>query len=1010
MLGPVFCADDACALKADPSQLLVIDRSPAAVHTHEPSPQRDYQHSLRRDPSVSEHDYESLMRTGVPPRGTVVVSWIDPNKRDTAHIAESALILIDRPLVLGDIVKKDPQSPLSGAVMGFRQRCDLKPVWPLNSDRRVRDVPIEELESAHDFLYDDMVVYGNWVGAVTNSHDEVTVMLDNNTVVVPEKPQDLQPPSGGLSREREDVGNRIKTVKGNLRRGRWIFGAFNPNVEPVGTVVQSRVLGITVHWLATRPLLANAIPGAFPESVPPDYLDTDVLENVKLYIPQKKAGNRPADWWSDSLRTMQLPRSAYGVSLEMRMKFVNLDEACQKYPGLSRIPRASTMGFDMNVFSVQSTRTEVLVQWQDRTVTVERAMDLIPEQTVDDDHAVWPGEVVCTVEQASRNVASFAFGGDGPDAAYFEPSKVGVVQSVAGADRIARVRWFTKPTVRFYEDDLLPDSHLGELGDAVEEVSLYDIQTTRGLTVHMGDRVVLGESALKQHNFPIAGDDINWFGDVVALDLDGQVTVQLGLMEPVREVKCMPEQLTVIDEGGDMAGDFDGSDSEDGLDDELDEELDEAMIDIDDEVLEQWYEDEEGHRLEHNEESASEDWSTEDDNLDDGDVDESSNKGTPQSEADTPVTDIKDSSNASLHGEIKRPANTPKISKQEPTRDNSKDSQLELAVLAHADTSPSTILPSVSSNSHTASVPNANTDSTTTPEPRTLSFKDITDAPSPFAVLDSEPPSSHYYFSRPAGDASPTRMRRIAKEHKILRNALPDGVYVRSWETRMDLLRILIVGPLDTPYELAPFVVDMHMGASFPNSPPEAFFHSWTGGRGAVNPNLYEDGKICLSLLGTWHSDDKGEAWSPAKSTVLQILVSLLGLVLVREPYYNEAGYQVRIGAPDTRLPSALYSERTYFASRRFITHVLSQQVPGVNDIIRWLYVDRHEGCPRLVDWAVERANAILERSNGDGAVSEEKRDGLHRISRGAAIPLGRWVKEMENWIKGEAKGEGGQT
>ena len=45
--------------------------------------------------------------------------------------------------------------------------------------------------------------------------------------------------------------------------------------------------------------------------------------------------------------------------------------------------------------------------------------------------------------------------------------------------------------------------------------------------------------------------------------------------------------------------------------------------------------------------------------------------------------------------------------------------------------------------------------------------------------------------------------------------------------------------------------------------PPQAYFHSWPGENGLtgrVNPNLYEDGKICLSLLGTWQGDEtKGE-------------------------------------------------------------------------------------------------------------------------------------------------------
>ena len=47
--------------------------------------------------------------------------------------------------------------------------------------------------------------------------------------------------------------------------------------------------------------------------------------------------------------------------------------------------------------------------------------------------------------------------------------------------------------------------------------------------------------------------------------------------------------------------------------------------------------------------------------------------------------------------------------------------------------------------------------------------------------------------------------------------------------------------------------------------------------------NLYEEGKVCLSILGTW-AGDKSESWSASRSSLLQALVSIQGLVLVKEP------------------------------------------------------------------------------------------------------------------------------
>ena len=53
-----------------------------------------------------------------------------------------------------------------------------------------------------------------------------------------------------------------------------------------------------------------------------------------------------------------------------------------------------------------------------------------------------------------------------------------------------------------------------------------------------------------------------------------------------------------------------------------------------------------------------------------------------------------------------------------------------------------------------------------------------------------------------------------------------------------------------------------------------------------ADPNLYNCGKVCLSLLGTW-SGDAGESWT-LESTLLQVFVSIQALIFVKEPYFNE--------------------------------------------------------------------------------------------------------------------------
>jgi len=67
---------------------------------------------------------------------------------------------------------------------------------------------------------------------------------------------------------------------------------------------------------------------------------------------------------------------------------------------------------------------------------------------------------------------------------------------------------------------------------------------------------------------------------------------------------------------------------------------------------------------------------------------------------------------------------------------------------------------------------------------------------------------------------------------------------------KQDLFSVMIQGPSRTPYEDGLFFFDVQLPSDYPNSPPVFFFISYCTDR--LNPNLYEDGKVCVSLLGTW--------------------------------------------------------------------------------------------------------------------------------------------------------------
>jgi baculoviral IAP repeat-containing protein 6 len=74
----------------------------------------------------------------------------------------------------------------------------------------------------------------------------------------------------------------------------------------------------------------------------------------------------------------------------------------------------------------------------------------------------------------------------------------------------------------------------------------------------------------------------------------------------------------------------------------------------------------------------------------------------------------------------------------------------------------------------------------------------------------------------------------------------------------------------------------------YPQLNPNVQFITTGGGQARFNPNLYADGKVCLSLLGTW----SGPGWKPGESTLSQVLLSIQSAILVDQPFYNEPSFE----------------------------------------------------------------------------------------------------------------------
>jgi ubiquitin-protein ligase len=112
-----------------------------------------------------------------------------------------------------------------------------------------------------------------------------------------------------------------------------------------------------------------------------------------------------------------------------------------------------------------------------------------------------------------------------------------------------------------------------------------------------------------------------------------------------------------------------------------------------------------------------------------------------------------------------------------------------------------------------------------------------------------------------------------------------DEIYIDFDESDMRTVYALVMGPEDTPYQHGFFLFTITLPENYPfNHPSAKFLTTKSGVR--FHPNYYEDGKICLSILGTW-----GQlSWTPSQ-TLSAVLISFQS-IMTTNPVINEPGYE----------------------------------------------------------------------------------------------------------------------
>lgn len=247
----------------------------------------------------------------------------------------------------------------------------------------------------------------------------------------------------------------------------------------------------------------------------------------------------------------------------------------------------------------------------------------------------------------------------------------------------------------------------------------------------------------------------------------------------------------------------------------------------------------------------------------------------------------------------------------------------------------------------------------------------------------------HYksqYNSCASQKPSQTQVIRIVQELSSLSRSLPlelsSGIFVRTDDEKISLMKALITGPEGTPYSSGCFVFDIYFPQFYPLVPPKVNLQTTGNGTVRFNPNLYNCGTVCLSLLGTWQGQN-GEEWNEQTSTVLQVLISIQSLVMVPDPYFNEPGYEQCMNTDAGKKMSADYNLGVRINN---INHAMIAQLqhphPGFEEVIKThFYMKKDRILEEVNEWAKSSKSSKLSQ-----AVNSLKKE-LKKLEPPSSLP-----------------------
>ena len=115
-----------------------------------------------------------------------------------------------------------------------------------------------------------------------------------------------------------------------------------------------------------------------------------------------------------------------------------------------------------------------------------------------------------------------------------------------------------------------------------------------------------------------------------------------------------------------------------------------------------------------------------------------------------------------------------------------------------------------------------------------------------------------------------SELKQLIQEPNYFFSVFPVNDNFYKWD-------VLLIGPPDTIFDGAIIKAEINFPEDYPNSPPKFKFIT-----NLYHPNIYPDGKVCISILNEgvdqFEYESISERWNPSHS-VNSILMSILSML-----------------------------------------------------------------------------------------------------------------------------------